>query len=194
MSAVYKLVQFLIKASLRLPLYLRGLGLYLKIHACGGTCASVPRVDKGFVLRYPPHSGVRLGRGLRIGPNSVIECPPGALLEIGDRVGLTAGVFISAQCEVVVGNDCLFAEWVSIRDAEHGTGRTTTIASQELRYGAVRIEDDVWLGKGSTVLLGSVIRRGCVLGSNSFFKNKTSEPYGIYVGAPSRLLKMRGAA
>lgn len=179
---------------MRVPLYLRGFSLYLKILACGGSCASIPRVDVGVVLRYPPHAGLKLGRGVRFGPYCLIECPPGARLEIGDRVGLTAGVTISAQQEIVIGNDCLFAEWVSIRDAEHGTRAGEAIASQDLTAAAIVIEDDVWLGKGSTVLQGAVIRRGCVLGANSFFKNKTTEAFGIYAGAPATLIKMRAQA
>lgn len=176
---------------MRAPLYLRGLVLMLTVRACGGKCASVPRVDKGLTLRYPPHSGLVLGRGLRIGPGCMIECPPGALLSIGDGVGLTAGVTLSAHHEIVIGDNCLFAEWVSVRDGEHGTLAATTIASQPLRLGSVRIEDDVWVGRGSIVLQGTTLRRGCVLGANTFIKNKAADEFGIYVGTSPTKIKTR---
>jgi acetyltransferase-like isoleucine patch superfamily enzyme len=191
MILMQKLFQVGIKVSHRALLYLRGFCLYLKIRACGGVCESVPRVEQGLVLRYPPHAGLKLGRGVRIGPNCLIECPPGAKLHIGDRVGLTAGVVLSAHEKVVIGNDCLLAEWVSVRDAEHGTHPGATIASQPLKHDAIRIEDDVWIGKGTIVLQGAVIQRGCVIGANSFFKSKTSEEFAIYAGVPAIRIKAR---
>ena len=55
------------------------------------------------------------------------------------------------------------------------------------------IEDDVWIGAGAKILGGSHIAKGCVIGANAVVKGRT-KPYGIYVGAPARLLKRRGEA
>jgi acetyltransferase-like isoleucine patch superfamily enzyme len=193
MFLIHKFFQTSYKLSDRIPDYLRGMLLYVKIRLCGGQCGSVPRVASGFILRYPPHAGVTFGRGVRIGPNCIIECPPGALLKIGDRVGLTASVLISSHREITIGHDCLFAENVSIRDAEHTISANATIASQPLRQGAIRIESDVWIGKGSIVLQDSVLRHGSVVGANSFLKSHVTDSFGIYVGAPAKKIRSRAA-
>lgn len=191
MTYLQKLLQIFIKILSRIPLFVRGFFLMWTIRACGGVCKSMPRVARGLVLRYPPHSGMVIGFRLRIGPNCLIECPPGAHLTLGDDVGLTAGVLISAQHDINIGNDCLLAEGVSIRDAEHLTRLGEFIRTQGLTLAPILIQDDVWLGKGSIVLQGSTIRRGCVLGANSMFKNNTSTEYGIYVGTPAIKIKDR---
>lgn len=193
MFFLYKFFQFSFKLSDRIPEYLRGMLLYVKIRLCGGQCRSIPRVAAGFVLRYPPHAGVVFGSGVRIGPNCIIECPAGACLRIGDRVGLTAAVLISSHRDITIGNDCLFAENVSIRDAEHTISAATTIAGQPLKQGTIAIEDDVWVGKGSIVLQDTVLRHGCVIGANSFLKSHVAEPFGVYVGAPAKKIRSRAA-
>ena len=53
------------------------------------------------------------------------------------------------------------------------------------------IEDDVWIGAGVKILDGVIIRKGCVIGANTVV-NKSTEQYGIYVGAPARLIRKRG--
>ena len=193
MFLIHKFFQTGYKLSDRLPEYLRGMLLYVKIRLCGGYCASIPRVSRGFMLRYPPHAGIDFGRGVRIGPNCMIECPPGAQLKIGDHVGLTASVLISSHRDVAIGSDCLFAENVSIRDAEHNTAANATIASQPLKQGAIRIENDVWIGKGSIVLQDTVLRQGCVVGANSFLKSCITDAFGVYAGAPAKKIRSRAA-
>jgi acetyltransferase-like isoleucine patch superfamily enzyme len=193
MFFIHKFFQFSFKLSDRIPEYLRGMSLYLKIRLCGGQCTSIPRVAPGLVLRYPPHAGLVFGHGVRIGPNCIIECPPGGVLKIGDRVGLTAAVLISSHREVTIGNDCLFAENVSIRDAEHSISAGATIAAQPLRQGTILIEDDVWIGKGSILLQDTVLRHGCVVGANSFLKSHVTESFGVYAGAPAKKIRSRTA-
>lgn len=185
--------QLFFKILSRAPLYVRGLVLWMNIRACGGTCASIPQVHKGFVLKYPPHAGLKLGHGLRIGPHCMIECPAGARLSIGDRVGLTAGVILSANFDVFIGDDCLIAEWVSIRDAEHSAHIGATIASQPLKLARVYIGNDVWIGRSSLILQGAHVGNGCIIGANSFLKNKTAEAFGVYVGTPAARIKTRAA-
>lgn len=56
--------------------------------------------------------------------------------------------------------------------------------------GGIVIEDDVWLGAGTVVLDGAHIARGCVVGANSVVRDAL-EPYGVYVGAPAKLVGRR---
>ncbi len=54
------------------------------------------------------------------------------------------------------------------------------------------IKNDVWIGDEAMFLGGSVVENGCVIGARSLVPpNFKSEPYGVYVGSPARLVKFR---
>ncbi len=53
---------------------------------------------------------------------------------------------------------------------------------------SIIIEDDVWIGKGATILGGAVLRQGCVIGANSVVSSEIP-PYAIYAGG--RIIKYR---
>lgn len=63
------------------------------------------------------------------------------------------------------------------------------------QYGDTVIRNDVWIGDEVMVLGGSVIENGCVIGARSLLPpNFKSEPYGIYAGAPAKLIRYRFSA
>ena len=49
------------------------------------------------------------------------------------------------------------------------------------------VEEDVWCGANVTLLSGSHIGRGAVIGANTLV-NKTIPPYAVVVGSPSRII------
>lgn len=60
------------------------------------------------------------------------------------------------------------------------------------QYGDLTIKNDVWVGDEAMFLGGSTIEDGCVIGARTVIPpNFKSEPYGIYVGAPARLVRFR---
>jgi acetyltransferase-like isoleucine patch superfamily enzyme len=56
--------------------------------------------------------------------------------------------------------------------------------------GAVTIEDNAWIGAHAIILNDSVIRARSVIGAGCVFKG-TSEPSGIYIGNPAKLIRYR---
>lgn len=50
------------------------------------------------------------------------------------------------------------------------------------------VEDDVWIGQGSTILGGAILRQGCVIGANTVVSCEVP-PYAIYAGG--RIIKYR---
>lgn len=188
-----KLAQLVFKAACRLGDRIRGARLWLLILLCGGRCAGVPRVGPGLVLRYPPHAGLSLGKNCVIGPGCMLEVPPGARLQVGDNVKFTFGVVVAAVTGITIGDNALFGELVSLRDAEHGTVSGQLIAAQELVSAPIEIGSDVWIGRNSLVLQGVRAGKGCVVGAHSLVKNKQLDPDGIYVGTPVRKVGSRAA-
>ncbi|MGY5957186.1 Streptogramin A acetyltransferase [Kosakonia sp. BK9b] len=60
------------------------------------------------------------------------------------------------------------------------------------QYGDSVIKNDVWIGDEVMMLGGGTIEDGCIVGARSLLPpNFTSEPYGIYVGSPARLVRFR---
>lgn len=54
----------------------------------------------------------------------------------------------------------------------------------------VKIGNDVWVGTGVTILKGSQINDGAVIGANALVRS-TIESNAIAVGIPARILKHR---
>ncbi|MEP7277990.1 MAG: DapH/DapD/GlmU-related protein, partial [Bacteroidota bacterium] len=52
------------------------------------------------------------------------------------------------------------------------------------------IEDDVWIGYGSTILSGVKIGRGSIIAAGSLV-TKDVLPYSIYAGVPAKKIKNR---
>ena len=90
---------------------------------------------------------------------------------------------------VTIGNDCLIGEYVSIRDADHGTEPGTPMRSQAHASAPIVIGDDVWIARGAVILKGVTIGSGAVVAANSVV-NRDVEPNSIVGGVPARLLRM----
>jgi virginiamycin A acetyltransferase len=60
------------------------------------------------------------------------------------------------------------------------------------QYGDTVIKNDVWIGDETLFLGGVMVENGCVIGARSVIPpNFRSEPYGIYAGAPAKLIRFR---
>ena len=193
MTLLHDAVHLFLKIWSRAGDYFRGLMLFGAVTLTGGHCAGIPRVGRAVIFKYPPHAGIRIGKGCDIGPFCIFDIPRGGALNLGNNVKLTAGVFISAVSEIAIGDDCLVAEWVSIRDAQHSSARDKAVRHQPLVSDKISIESDVWIGRSSTILGGATLRKGCIVGAGSFVKDQELDSEGIYVGVPVRKVKERAS-
>lgn len=109
-----------------------------------------------------------LGSNISIHPMCYIECGSGAdnQIRIGDNVSIAHGVTL-----IVTSHTYVCEETDIIRDMP-GISRP------------IVIESNVWIGAKATVLLGTTIRSGCVIGAHSLV-NKDTDPDGIYAGVPA---------
>ncbi|UZE07936.1 acyltransferase [Pseudomonas corrugata] len=180
-----------LKAVDRSLWYLRGSWLKIKIISLGGKCSGIIRVGPNVYWKYPPHEGINISDGVEIGPGCYFDVPPDGKLMIGSNVKFTGGIYLSSLASVRIGSDSLIAEHCSIRDAEHITGLSLLINKQKSVCDSVSIGSDVWLCKGATVLRGSTIGDGAVIGAHSLVKNTVLDGQSIYVGAPVRFIKKR---
>lgn len=60
------------------------------------------------------------------------------------------------------------------------------------QYGDTILKNDIWIGDEAMFLGGAVVENGCIIGARALVPpNFRSEPYGIYVGSPAKLIKFR---
>lgn len=95
-----------------------------------------------------------------------------------------------------IGRYCSIADNVTIGPGEHDLGSfsTSTLFSHssyaDLTKKDIVIGNDVWIGVGSTILRGTHIGDGAVVGAMALV-NKNIPPYGIAVGVPARVIGFR---
>lgn len=169
---------------------LRGLFWSSYIRFFGGKCGRRLRVDRRIHFKYPPHAGICIGDDVAIGRDITIDVPIGGVLVIGNEVKLTMSTIIAAVRSVEIGNNTQIAEFVSIRDSDHGTGGGQLIAEQPLVCNPISIGQDVWIGRGVAILKGACIGTGAVIGANAVVKGEISGNT-IAVGIPARVIKRR---
>lgn len=181
----------LFKFFFRLGDYYRGLKLFLLINLCGGICKGIPKVGKNVVFKYPPHKGIKFGKKCDIGAFSHFDIPPFGQLIVGDCVKMTQGVVVSAINKVEIQSNTLIAEWVSIRDAQHLFDKNEPINRQGMKKGEILIEEDVWIGRGSSIFLNTTIRKGSIIGAESIVKSIEISSMEIHAGNPLKFIKNR---
>ena len=137
-----------------------------------------PGFHAGLRVRIWGRQKIAIGRNFYIGRDSFIET------------------------DVVIGDNVMFANRVAVigRYDHHyqQVGVPTRLASQvrDVNYNwkgvgmITTIEDDVWIGYGSTVLGGVTIGEGSIIGAGSLVA-KDVEPYSIYAGIPARRVRSR---
>jgi len=132
-------------------------------------------------------SRIEIGDDVRI--DSFVKIKPAGGngdIVIGKRCYLNSGVVIYSGNGVTIGEDVLIAANCTLAAVNHEfRRRDLKIVEQRFQAsrGGIVIEDDVWIGAGTVVLDGAVLRRGCVVGANSLVGGEL-EPYSINVGNP----------
>ncbi len=122
---------------------------------------------------------VKVGRGCNIGHNTNIKAILESKVIIGDYVTAGDRFFLTSGAHnmVCVGSDCMFSHDVSV----HGTNGHSILDLERkenrslLTEKPINIEDHVWFGKSSSVLYGTRVGEGCIVGTMSVLKgNYTS--------------------
>jgi lipopolysaccharide O-acetyltransferase len=117
-------------------------------------------------------------------------------ITIGDYVGFSESVHISAIEEIVIGNHVLFGSKIYVSDHNHGiysgehqSRPEESPLDRELGGGGpVTIGDKVWIGDNAVILGPATIGSGAVIGANSLVRGVVP-PNCIVAGTPARIIK-----
>jgi acetyltransferase-like isoleucine patch superfamily enzyme len=113
----------------------------------------------------------------------------GGHIKIGDNVYIGDGVIIVSIDHISIAKDTLVAEYVVIRDQDHSLD-SRPIQSGSFLATPIFIGEDCWLGAKSTVLRGSTIGNGAVIGAHSLVRGAIPA-FTLAVGCPAIVVKSR---
>lgn len=148
--------------------------------------------------------GVKIGEGAKISP----YCKLNGTYYLGNvrvarNVFIGRGTYInSGQVDAgMIGNFCSIGYDVHIGPTEHSLKNWTSSPRLALHAGDLlsmsisdknppKIMDEVWIGRGVTILRGITIGQGAVIGAGSIV-NKNIPDYEVWAGVPARFIKKR---
>ena len=143
-------------------------------------------IKSGAVISVTDGGIIRIGRNVKFSRNCQVIAR-GGTLNIGDNVQIGDGAIITSMNHVQIGNNTLIAEYVVIRDQDHDY-RSRPIRNSGFISEKIMIGDDCWLGSKATVLRGSTIGDGAVIGAHALLRGDV-EAYALAVGVPAKTVK-----
>lgn len=109
-------------------------------------------------------------------------------IDIGSDCTFSNFVILDAHDRISIGDNCMFANNVTVATATHDY--TVDPMNSRLKTRPVRINDNVWIGIGATILPGVIVGEGAVIGAMSLV-TKDVPARAIVMGVPARVAKFR---
>jgi len=111
---------------------------------------------------------VSLGSNCVLSNHSRIICYEGGEISVGKNSPVGWGCLIAAHKRIIIGNDVLMGELVSIRDHDHRfVYSKKPFRLQDNVLDPVVIGNNVWIAAKVTITAGVVIGDNCVIGANA---------------------------
>lgn len=138
-------------------------------------------------VHLPKRIALELGPSCRFGREVFLDTH-GGRITLGRHVRINTGSVLVSYASISIGDDCLIGEYVSIRDANHGTAAGQAMRMQPHSSAPIVIGNNVWIGRGAVVLKGVQIGDGAVVAANSVVTRDVA-PRTLVGGVPARLIK-----
>ena len=140
-------------------------------------------------LRFPKN--IFFGDNVYIKENvKICPCNKNAKIFIGSNTTIGYNTLIFASKKIEIGNDCLIAPNVHFVDSNHQYKKKYKINKQKNILKNIKVGNDVHIGSGCTILPGTIIEDGAVIGARSVTKGKIRK-YTINAGVPAKIIAIR---
>ena len=177
-----------------------------------GSCGRGVAFGTGVVLRHPhkihvddnvvvddhccldakgsDNQGIRLGRGVFVGRNSILSCKNGDIIVEDDaNIGFNTEIFSASR--VRVGRKVLIAAYTYLVGGDHLYDRVDVPVLDQGRTAAgIDIGDHVWIGAHVVVTDGSRVGRDAIIGAGAVVVGEIPE-FAIAVGTPAKVIRDR---
>jgi len=137
------------------------------------------------------NSLVNKGTNSYIEPSTSIRHPKNIFLGKNSYINKYCIIWPGKKSRIIIKDNVLFGPNVKIFGANHGTKKQYLINKQPWVEKDIFIGNDVWIGANTTILKGSYIPEGCIIGANSLVNNRIKRKYSIYAGSPIKFIKNR---
>lgn len=136
------------------------------------------------------NSGIRIGRGVFVGRNTILSCKNGDIdLADGANIGFNCEVFSAST--VRVGRNVLIAAYTYVIGGDHEFSDTSRpVLEQPRRSHGVTIGDGAWIGAGAKILDGIEIGEQAVVGAGAVVRESVPAR-ATAVGVPARIVSTR---
>lgn len=136
------------------------------------------------------NTNLKIGNNVTLYPNVMFFGD--GLIQIGDNVDIGNGTIIysSKLGGIRIGNNTSIAAHTYIIDHNHGIELGHLIREQNNLVAPICIGNDVWIAHNCTILKGTIIGDGAVIGAKSLV-NSNVEPYSVVCGVPAKHIKYR---
>jgi acetyltransferase-like isoleucine patch superfamily enzyme len=132
---------------------------------------------------------MRIGSRVRIFPGLRAECHGEGSITIGDNVALEQSVHITAMGDLRIGTGSTVAAFAFITDIDHEYADITrSVLEQPLIYRRTEIGENCFIGIGASILPGTILGDGCIVGTNAVVRGEFPA-HTVIVGVPGRAVK-----
>lgn len=148
----------------------------------------VPRIQPPWHITLKPGAVLRIGKGVRFGPNFGAYVERGLTLEIGDECNFTSNAWIAAAGSgITIGSRTGIGPNTSVMDSNHRFGQEGVAwddAGIESEH--VSIGDHVWIGGNCTIMTS--VGDESVVGANAVV-SRPVPPRSLAMGVPARVVR-----
>ncbi len=154
-------------------------------------CEPGVKIGPGVRMLTTEGGHIHLGPRVRLGRNVSLIAEEGGIISIGEATFVGDGSAVVSYERVEVGDHALLAEYVTIRDQNHGTESDEPYGKQPMATSPIRIGDGAWIGAKATVVPGADIGARAIVGANSFVNRPVAEGERVG-GVPARPIRAAG--
>lgn len=133
---------------------------------------------------------LELGRWVWVGRGTSIRCHEG-FLRVGDKVVFGSSDVVNCYLDVEIGEETILSDWVYITDFDHRfDDPDRPIRVQGIVKSPVRVGPGSWIGEKATILRGTTLGEGSVVGAQTVARGDFPDG-SVIVGNPGRVVKRR---